>query len=315
VTATSAPTRVVSLLPAATDIVASLGATDRLVGRTHECDWPAEVASVEVVTSSPLAGRLGSREIHEAVGGAAHRGSSVFDLDGEALARLTPDLIITQELCAVCAVSYAQVSEAVRSLDSATRVLSLEPATLDEVLGTVQTVGAVLGETARASRVVADAKGRLARVRALVAGRARPRVAVLEWLDPLMPGGHWVPDQVDAAGGVDVLAEPGSHSEVIDATAVAAADPDVLLLAPCGMPRDDAEREARLALGNGPLSRLRAVRSGAVWLLDGPAYFNRPGPRVVRGVEVLAHVLHGVLPAGAKPVSSAEAARLRDREH
>lgn len=305
-----APTRVVSLLPAGTDIVASLGATDRLVGRTHECDWPAEVSSVEVVTSSPLAADLASREIHDAVDGAAHRGSSVFDLDRAALARLAPDLVITQELCAVCAVSYAQVSAAVRLLDSATRVLSLEPRTLDEVLGAVETVGAVLGEDTRARHVVTSARDRLARVRALVAGRARPRVAVLEWLDPLMPGGHWVPDQVDAAGGADVLAEPGSHSAVIDASAVTAADPDLLLLAPCGMTRADAERDARLALCTGPLSRLRAVRSGAVWLLDGPAYFNRPGPRVVRGVEVLAHVLHGVLPDDAEPVTSAEAARL-----
>lgn len=283
--------RIVSLLPAATDVVAVLGAVDRLVGRTHECDWPAEVAGVPVVTSAPDTSGLSSGDIHHLVSG-GHRGSSVFALDGEVLAGLDPDLVLTQELCEVCAVSYAQVDAAVRLLDRPTRVLSLEPHTLDEVLATVRTVGAELGLSGRADVVVERARARLAAVAAAVDGRTPPRVAVLEWLDPLMPGGHWVPDQVAAAGGVDVLAAAGDHSVPIDPAVVRAADPDVLVLVPCGMTRADAEREAAAAT-SGPLAGLRAVRDGAVHVLDGPAYFNRPGPRVVDGVEVLAGVLHG----------------------
>ncbi|MYX93662.1 ABC transporter substrate-binding protein [Streptomyces sp. SID486] len=305
--------RIVSLLPAATDIVAELGLSDRLVGRTHECDWPPrEVASVPVVTGADLdQDALTSREISDAVGGSAHSGSSLYTLDTEALAALRPDVILTQDLCDVCAVSYEKVSRAVRLLDADTRVLSLEPRTLDDVLDCLVGVGELLGVRERAEQRRAALLGRLDRVRAAVAGRVRPRVVAIEWLAPLWPAGHWVPEQIGTAGGQPLLATPGEHTKPMTWEAVRAAQPDVVLVLPCGFPPERTLREAELLRDLPGWSELPAVRSGRVWVLDGPAYFNRPGPRVVRGAEVLAHVLHGA--RTGEPVTPAEALLFPDR--
>ncbi|MFF4319155.1 cobalamin-binding protein [Streptomyces sp. NPDC001568] len=302
--------RIVSLLPAATDIVAELGLTADLVGRTHECDWPPRaVAGVPVVTSAEFsADALSSREISAAVGGAAHSGSSLYTLDTGALGALAPDVILTQDLCDVCAVSYAGVTRAVRVLDGGPRVLSLEPRTLGDVLDCLVTVGELLGvrEHARERReALAD---RLETVRARTAGRRRPRVVAIEWLDPLWPAGHWVPEQIGYAGGEALLAAPGEHTRPMDWAAVRAARPDVVLVMPCGFDPQRTLRERELLTSLPGWEDLPAVRSGEVWVLDGPAYFNRPGPRVVRGAEVLAHVLHGV--RAGEPVTAAEAFRL-----
>ncbi|MEU9337878.1 cobalamin-binding protein [Streptomyces sp. NPDC048290] len=299
--------RIASLLPAATDIVAELGLASRLVGRTHECDWPPqEVAQVPVVTGADLdQDRLSSREISDAVGGAAHSGSSLYTLDTEALAAARPDVVLTQDLCAVCAVSYERVGTAVRALNADTRVLSLEPRTLDDVLDCLVTVGDLLGVRDRAERRRADLTARLSRVRAATARGPRPRVAAIEWLDPLWPAGHWVPDQITAAGGTPLLASPGDHTTPTTWEALRAAAPDVLLLLPCGFPPDRTLRETHLLTTLPGWQDLPAVRENRVWVLDGPAYYNRPGPRVVRGAEVLAWVLRGVR-AGA-PVTTAEA--------
>ncbi|MFF7604220.1 ABC transporter substrate-binding protein [Streptomyces parvulus] len=302
--------RIVSLLPAATDVVAFLGLSDHLVGRTHECDWPPrELAPVPVVTGADLdQDRLTSREISDAVGGSAHSGSSLYTLDTEALAALRPEVVLTQDLCDVCAVSYEKVSRTVRLLDADTRVLSLEPRTLDDVLDCLVTVGTLLGVRERAERRRAELHARLARVRAAVAGRARPRVVAIEWLDPLWPAGHWVPEQITAAGGTPLLAAPGEHTEPMTWEAVRAARPDVVLVLPCGFPPDRTLRERELLTGLPGWRDLPAVRADRVWVLDGPAHFNRPGPRVVRGAEVLAHVLHGV--EAEEPVTADEARRL-----
>ncbi|MEU6008053.1 cobalamin-binding protein [Streptomyces sp. NPDC047453] len=291
--------RIVSLLPAATDIVAELGLSEQLAGRTHECDWPPrEVAPVPVVTGADLdQDALTSREISDAVGGAAHSGSSLYTLDTKALAALRPDVVLTQDLCDVCAVSYEKVSRTVRLLDADTRVLSLEPRTLDDVLDCLVTVGDLLGVRERAQRSRAELQARLARVRGAVAGLDRPRVVAIEWLDPLWPAGHWVPEQITSAGGEPLLAAPGEHTKPMTWEAVRAAQPDVVLVLPCGFPPERTLREAALLTGLPGWTDLPAVRSGRVWVLDGPSYFNRPGPRVVRGTEVLAQVLHGV-PAG-----------------
>ncbi|TCO45285.1 iron complex transport system substrate-binding protein [Actinocrispum wychmicini] len=281
----------------------------QLVGRTHECDWPpVGVAAVEVVTASEIdAGRMTSREISAAVGG-SHQGSSLYTLDTVALARLAPDVVLTQDLCEVCAVSYRRVSDAVRMLDTGTRVISLEPRTLADVLDCLVQLGDVLDAPQRASAELARLRARLAAVRDRVAGLARPRVAAIEWLDPVWPAGHWVPEQIDAAGGTPLFAGVGEHTSAIGWDAVVAARPDVLLLMPCGFPPERTEAEIHLLTARPGWADLPAVRAGEVWVLDGPAYFNRPGPRVVRGVEALAHVLHG-LPADP-PVGSAEAYRL-----
>lgn len=270
--------RVVSLLPAATDIVAALGRAGDLVGRTHECDWPAEVAAVPVVTSSTIAADAGSREISAA---AAHHGSALYGLDTDLLAELRPDLVLTQDLCEVCAVSYRRVSAAVRVMDVGPRVLSLAPTTLAEVFDCVRVVGDALGVAT--DDHLAALTARLDAVRAAVAGRPRPRVAAIEWLDPAWPAGHWVPEQIDIAGGVSLLASVGVHTGPTTWKSVVDTAPDVLLLVPCGFSPDRTEHE---------LSTVPALPR--TWVLDGPAYFNRPGPRVVRGAEVLAQVLHGV---------------------
>ncbi|MGW4823071.1 cobalamin-binding protein [Streptomyces sp. NPDC004227] len=291
--------RIVSLLPAATDIVAELGLSEQLAGRTHECDWPPrEVATVPVVTGADLdQDTLTSREISDAVGGSAHSGSSLYTLDTKALAALRPDVVLTQDLCDVCAVSYEKVSRTVRLLDAGTRVLSLEPRTLDDVLDCLVTVGDLLGVRERAQRRRDELQARLARVRGAVAGLDRPRIVAIEWLDPLWPAGHWVPEQITTAGGEPLLAAPGEHTKPMTWEAVRAAQPDVVLVLPCGFPPERTLREAALLTGLPGWTDLPAVRSGRVWVLDGPSYFNRPGPRVVRGAEVLAQVLHGV-PAG-----------------
>ncbi|MFJ6782955.1 cobalamin-binding protein [Streptomyces yangpuensis] len=302
--------RIVSLLPAATDIVADLGLASDLVGRTHECDWPpAAVASVPVVTRAEFAAdELSSREISEAVGGAAHSGSSLYTLDTEALAALAPDVLLTQDLCDVCAVSYEGVSRAVRVMDTGPRVLSLEPKTLGDVLDCLVTVGDLLGVRERAEQRRTELRDRLDEVRRLTGGRNRPRVVAIEWLDPLWPAGHWVPEQITAAGGEALLAEPGEHTRPMTWEAVRAARPDVLLVLPCGFPPERTLTEIDLLRSLPGWEELPAVRAGEVWVLDGPAYFNRPGPRVVRGAEVLAHVLHGV--RAGDPVTGAEARRL-----
>jgi len=288
--------RIVSLLPAATDLVVTLGLAGDLVGRTHECDWPpGELEHAAVVTRTALAGGLTSREISTAVAAdRAHAGSALYALDEAALAALHPDLIITQELCEVCAVSYGQVAAAVRVADTGPRLVSLEPATLAEVLGTLTRVGGLTGRSAEAAAALADAERRLAAISRAVAGRRRPRVVVLEWLDPVWPVGHWVPDQVAAAGGTEVLGVAGAHTEPVQWDAVVAAAPEVLVLAPCGFPPERTLAELPALTARPGWSSLPAVRSGRVWVVDGPAYFNRPGPRVVRGVEILAHLLHGI---------------------
>ncbi|WP_407562906.1 cobalamin-binding protein [Streptomyces sp. 184] len=308
--------RIVSLLPAATDIVAELGLAGALVGRTHECDWPPEaVAHVPVVTSAGFdADALSSREISAAVGGAAHRGSSLYTLDTGALAGLAPEVVLTQDLCDVCAVSYEAVSRTVRMLaGEGPRMLSLEPRTLDDVLDCLLRVGDLLDVRDVAERRCAKLRARLAEVERTAADRlrtrARPRVAAVEWLDPLWPAGHWVPEQIRHAGGDALLARPGEHTKAVEWEALRAARPDVVLLLPCGFAPERTLREWEAALTGLPgWHELPAVRRGEVWVLDGPAYFNRPGPRVVRGAEVLAHVLHGV--TAGEPVGEDEARRV-----
>ncbi|WP_222869043.1 ABC transporter substrate-binding protein [Actinomadura syzygii] len=288
-----------SLLPAATDIVAELGLAADLVGRTHECDWPPDaVAGVPVVTAAGFdVGDLSSREISGAV---AHRGSGLYTLDAELLADLAPDVVLTQDLCEVCAVSYRKAAGVLRVLDAGPRVVSLEPRTLPDVLDTLVEVGKILDVPETAADRARGLRERLVRVREAVSGAARPRVAAVEWLDPLWPAGHWVPEQVSAAGGEPLLASPGEHTGPMTTDRLDAARPDVILLMPCGFRPERTRAETRPDDWRG--------RAEQVWVLDGPAHFNRPGPRVVRGAEVLAHVLHGV--AVGDPVCEEEAHRL-----
>jgi iron complex transport system substrate-binding protein len=285
--------RIVSLLPAATEIVAALGLADRLTGRTHECDWPPEVAAAPPMTADRVdRGTLDSAGIDRAVAEAMAGGEGLYRLDHEALAGARPDLIVTQALCGVCAVATDEVEEAARRLPGRPEVLSLEPTTLEEVLEGVLRVGEATGTDAAAERVVAGLRGRLERVGELTDGRSRTSAVCLEWLDPPYLAGHWVPEQVELAGGHDPLGRPGRPSVAATPGDVVAADPEVLLLMPCGW----SVAETLAALDRDGFHEtyggMRAVRDGRAVALDGGAHFSRPGPRLVDGVEALVPALH-----------------------
>ena len=285
--------RIVSLLPSATDIVCSLGLRDALVGRTHECDWPAGIEDVQVMTSDALrTHEMTSREIHDAIGGAVHSGSSIYVLDDDALAATKPDLVITQELCEVCAVSYKDVQQAARVMDAHTQIVSLEPHSIDDILSHIELIGRLTGASGRARAVVDDARSRLARLRDATRGRDRPRVASIEWLDPIFAAGHWVPEQVEWAGGEEVLGPHGVPSPEVPWQAVLDSQPDVIVLMPCGMPIERTLGELSTITGRDGWRDLPAVRNGRVFVVDASSFFNRPGPRVVRGAEIVAALLH-----------------------
>jgi iron complex transport system substrate-binding protein len=285
--------RIVSLLPSATDIVCALGLRDSLVGRTHECDWPPGVETVPAVTSDALATHeLSSADIHAAIGGAVHSGSSIYGLDAEGLEQAKPDLIITQELCEVCAVSYEDVTSAARLLDADAKIVSLEPHSIDDILGHIELIGSLTGTENRAQEVVDDARRRLGSLREACESRSRPRVVCIEWLDPIFVAGHWVPEQVEIAGGVEMLGPRHRPSHEIRWKAVVEARPEVVVLMPCGMPIERTLGELDVVTKRPGWDDLPAVRDGRVFVVDASSYFNRPGPRVVRGAEILHALLH-----------------------
>ncbi|MGH2813501.1 MAG: cobalamin-binding protein [Actinomycetota bacterium] len=287
--------RIVSLLPSATDIVVALGLSPSLVGRTHECDWPGNIKDVPVMTQDALQmSSMSTREINEAIAASVHSGSSIYLLDLEALKEAAPDLILTQELCTVCAVSYSQVAKAARMLDAGTKILSLEPRTLGDILEQVTLVAEVAGVADRGVGLVAELHRRIEAVKESVRFLPRPKVASLEWLDPIYFAGHWVPDQVAAAGATEVVGRSGQYSRPIPWEMVASSKPAFLFLMPCGHSIDRAQKDIDLISGRPGWSEIPAVSGGQVWAVNGPAYFNRPGPRVVRGIEVLASIIHKV---------------------
>ena len=286
--------RIVSLLPSATEIAFALGLGDQVVAVSHECDYPPAARERPAVTRSPIHGHaLTSAEIDRHTTEQLRDGGTLYYLDTERLGELAPDLILTQELCDVCAVAQPEVERAVRELGSNPRVLSLEPNTLGDVLDTIRVVGAATGREARAAELVAGLQDRIEATRERSAGlRERPRVFCLEWTDPPWVAGHWVPGMVQLAGGRDVLGRAGEPSTRIAWADVQAAAPEVVVLMPCGydLERTLADRPVVEALPGWAV--LPAVRAGHVYAVDGSSYFNRPGPRLVDGLELLAHLLH-----------------------
>ena len=275
--------RIVSLLPSATEMVADLGLAGDLVGRSHECNWPEEVRDVPVVSSSRVdSAALDGREIDAAVREAVEHGEALYAVDGDLLAGLRPDVIITQDLCRVCAVSGADFSGV------GARVISLGPRTLEEVAESVRYLGRELGVVARGEALAAEMMERIGRVRAAVAGRKRPRVFVAEWIDPPFACGHWIPEMVAAAGGDEVLGKAGEPSVRTTWEAVREARPELVIAAPCGFDEVRAAREAE------PIEV--ACRVVAV---DADRYFVRPAPSLARGVEILAGIFHGIDTGGA----------------
>ena len=279
--------RIASLVPSATETLYALGLGDRVVAVTHECDYPPEAAVLPHLTRSVIPEGLPTPEIDRAVRERTERGEALYELDRELMAEVEPDLIVTQALCEVCAVSFDDVRAAAEELPSKPRVISLDPTTLGEVLNDVQRVAEAAEAREAAAELLERAADRIDRVRTAVEGARRPRVAALEWLDPPYVGGHWVPQMVEIAGGEDALGRPGERSRTADWTEIQQARPEIVVSMPCGY---DVERSARETLAQAErLARLGARQVAAV---DAAAYFSRPGPRLIDGLEALAHVFH-----------------------
>jgi iron complex transport system substrate-binding protein len=279
--------RIVSLVPSATETLFALGLGEEVIAVTHECDWPPEALDRPKITRDLIEPGLSAREIDAAVRERTDRGESIYELDADRLADLQPDLIVTQALCAVCAVSYDDVRAVAERIPSRPRVVSLDPNTIGEALGDVRTLAEATDRRDEGVALVHDASMRIDRVRLAVRAARRPRVAALEWLDPPFVAGHWTPQLIDYAGGEDVLGLAGEPSEVTSWELVAAAQPDVVVVMPCGYDAPRAREEA-----GSYRDRLDSLGAGQVVAVEAAAYFSRPGPRLVDGLELLAWLLH-----------------------
>jgi iron complex transport system substrate-binding protein len=285
--------RVVSLLPSATEIVCALGCRDRLVGRSHECDFPPGVEDLPVLTSAKVDPRAGTAEIDRDVRRLVEQGLSVYRIDSEALERLQPDVVVTQDQCQVCAVSLGEVEAAVRRIARRdVRVVSLSPLSLSDVLRDVVRVAEALSVDARGAAVVETMSARLDRVRRAASG-PRPRLVHVEWIEPLMVGGHWIHELAEAAGGVHGLGMRDARTEPVTWDSVRDYDPEVVVIAPCGFGVPQSVRDLGLLTGRPGWSDVTAVRTGRVFVADGNAFFNRPGPRLVETAEILQAAISG----------------------
>lgn len=288
--------RIVSLVPNGTEILFALGAGEHVVGVSHECDFPEEARRRPILTGSALRPGMSAAEVDAAVSAQVGSGESLYTLDEAKIAELAPDVIVTQQLCPVCAVSTEQVDGAVRPLVRCPEVVSLDPKTLGDVFADIRRVGALTGRETEAEALLRGLQDRLEAVRSKVSGRPRPRVLALEWLDPPFAGGHWVPEMIDLAGGVDVFGEPGGHSQRLAWERITEADPDVIVAMPCGFDEAGAQGQIGTIAGHPSWRSLRAVREGRVFPVDANGCFSRPGPRLVDGIERLAAILHGKNP-------------------
>lgn len=294
--------RIASLLPSATEIVFAVGAGDEVVGVSHECDYPDAARGLPVLTGSAVETRgLPQAEIDAAISSLLASGGSTYAIDVPRLRELQPDLVITQALCDVCAVSEGQVHRVVHEEQLGARVLTLTPLDLEGVARSIEEVGEATGRPAEGARLAADLRERTSPPPALPS--TRPRVLALEWFDPPFTAGHWVPEQIASAGGEDVLARPGQKSERVTWETVAASAPDVALLLPCGLSLDEVVNAAADLADRPEWRALPAVRNGAVWALDANAWFSRPGPRLLDGIDALRAILAD--PTGDHPVPGA----------
>jgi iron complex transport system substrate-binding protein len=285
--------RIVSLLPSATEIVCAVGLRDALVGRSHECDFPPGVEHLPALCEPKVPVHGASREIDREVRRLVADGLSVYRVDAEALRAVAPDVIVTQTQCEVCAVSETDVVAATCDwAGDAVRIVSLAPARLDDVLADVERVGTTLGVADRGAAVVARLRERLAALAARTRDLPRPSLACIEWPEPLMAAGNWVPELVELAGGRNLFGTVGEHSPWLQWDAVRAADPDVIVAMPCGFDLARTRREMASLERLPGWDNLRAVRAGRVAVVDGHQYFNRPGPRLVESAEILAEILH-----------------------
>jgi iron complex transport system substrate-binding protein len=303
--------RIVSFLPSATEIACALGLADAIVGITHECDYPPEIKRKPVVVRNALPiETMSQSEIDRAVAERMRSGQSLYQIDEALLRRLAPDLILTQDLCQVCAPSGNEVSQVLKALPHAPQILWLTPQSLSEIFDNVRELGATTGRTAEAERLIAGCEARLAELRKRVESVTKhPRVFCMEWLDPVFVSGHWVPELVKFAGGVDELGRERGESVRVSWDEVVAWDPEVLVIMPCGFNLQQTMKQiwdvfGRYAAGSPHrFFELSAVKNGRVYAVDANSYFARPGPRVVEGAELLARLIHPELFAG-EPVPS-----------
>lgn len=284
--------RIVSLLASATETVCALGLEDGLVGRSHECDFPDSIKRLPVCTSPKFAVSGSSADIDRRVKETLAPDTSVYTVDAPLLDELRPDVIVTQAQCEVCAVSLRDVESAVGRMRFRPRIVSLNPNSLADVWADVRAVAAGCGIPERGEELVVTLQTRMRSVADRTAGRARPTVACVEWIDPLMAAGNWVPELVELAGGTNLFGEPGKHSPWMSWDELARRDPDVIVVMPCGFDLERTEAELPAMTNRPGWSDLKAVRTRRVWAADGNAYFNRPGPRLVEALQMLAGALH-----------------------
>lgn len=286
--------QIVSFLPSATEIACALGLTDQLVGITHECDYPVEIEGKPVVVRSALPiETMNQREIDVAVAERMRTGQSLYQVDEKLLQELAPDLILTQDLCQVCAPSGTEVSQALNLLPKKPRILWLTPNSLEQIFANVRELGDATGRAKEADELIANGRARLEKIAAVTSKLShRPRVFCMEWLDPVYCSGHWVPEMVRLAGGEDTLAREGADSVRIPWDEVREWAPEVLIITPCGFNLEKTIEQALQLFNYDGWSNLPAVREGRVYAVDANSYFARPGPRVVDGTELLAHLIH-----------------------
>lgn len=285
--------RIASLLPSSTEIVAALGFEDSLVARSHECDYPYAVQHLPVVTAPKFNPDGRSYEVDQRVKAILQEAVSVYRIDADVLKSLAPDVIVTQAQCEVCAVSLAEVQRvACEYLNLPAEVIALEPNTLADVMRDIERVAETLGVPERGQRLVASLMARMEAIAERARSLSRPRVATIEWISPLMSGGNWMPELVEMAGGENLFGEKGHHSPWLNWNDLAAADPDVLVVLPCGYDIATSMCEMDALLTHEGWSDLKAVKEKQVYITDGNQYFNRPGPRLAESVEILAEILH-----------------------
>ncbi len=283
--------RIASLLPSATEIAFALGLGDQVVAVSHECDYPPEASKRPALTKSAIHQKIhSSHKVDEEV---ERRGGDIYEIDEKLLEKLKPDLILTQELCAVCAVSYTKVKEAARILDAETKIVSLEPSNLEEILENIRPLGKITGKSSKAEEVVSRLSQRIDRLREKTRSMSRrPRVFFMEWLQPPWVGGHWIPQMISYAGGVDGLGNLGEPSQRIDWDRVVEYQPEIIVLSPCGFDVQRILEEVHVLSSYSGWNKIPAIQSSNIYAVNASAYFSRPGPRVVDGLEMLAQIIH-----------------------
>jgi iron complex transport system substrate-binding protein len=284
---------VVTLIASATEIVSALGCGPRLVGRSHECDYPPEAVKLPVLTAPKLKAGGTSGEIDREIRALVEQGLSVYRVDADLLRSLAPDLIVTQDHCEVCAVSFSDVEAATCAwTGDKPRIVSLRPNSLDDVYEDIRKVASALGVAPAGEQLIRAMRHRFEALRGTTHALPRPRVAFIEWGEPLMSGGNWMPTLIEMAGGADLFGTAGGKSEIMAWDALMAADPDVIIIAPCGYDLDASRRDYDALAHHPGWPQLTAVREGRVFCADGNAFFNRPGPRLVETAEIIAEILH-----------------------